>query len=67
MMTAGEIFADEEEENVNVHAMTRRLLTGVMCAGLLVATMGAATLAQTPVAGHRRARRQPPSRGRTSR
>ena len=36
---------------MNVHAMTRRLLSGAMCAGLLVANMGAAALAQTPVAG----------------
>jgi rhamnose transport system substrate-binding protein len=45
------IFAVEEEEQMNVPVMTRRLLNGVMCAGLLVATMGPATLAQTPVAG----------------
>jgi rhamnose transport system substrate-binding protein len=31
--------------------MTRRLLSGAMCAGLLVANMGVAVLAQTPVAG----------------
>src|SRR5215203_177454 len=31
--------------------MTRRLVSGVMCAGLLVANMGVAVLAQTPVIG----------------
>src|SRR5918997_2638205 len=31
--------------------MMRRLLSGMTCAGLLIVTMGAATLAQTPVAG----------------
>jgi rhamnose transport system substrate-binding protein len=36
---------------VNLPQMTRRLLSGAMCAGLLVATMGAATFAQTPGAG----------------
>src|SRR5215213_4884099 len=34
-----------------MHATTRRLLSGAICAGLLVATMGAATFAQTPVIG----------------
>ncbi len=36
---------------MNLPATRRRLLSGVMGAGLLVATMGPATLAQTPVAG----------------
>ena len=65
MMTAGKSSQTKEEVNVNV--MTRRLLSGVMCAGLLIATMGAATL-ETPVAGSRSRERQPPrSQGRTSR
>ena len=34
MMTAGN-SSDEEEGKMNVHATTRRLLSGVMCAGLL--------------------------------
>jgi rhamnose transport system substrate-binding protein len=42
----GQGFNDEEE----VRVKRRRLLTGVMCAGILVANMGVAALAQTPVA-----------------
>src|SRR5215204_6554174 len=51
MMTAGESSQTKRRTQVNMHAMTRRLLSGAMCAGLLVANMGAAVLAQTPVAG----------------
>jgi rhamnose transport system substrate-binding protein len=36
---------------VKLPVITRRMLSGVMCAGLLAVTMGPATLAQTPVAG----------------
>jgi rhamnose transport system substrate-binding protein len=42
------IFDEEEEDQVNIR--TGRMLSGVLCAGLLVANMGVAALAQTPVA-----------------
>ena len=49
MMTTGGFFAVEEEGPVSMQS--RRLLTGVICAVLLLANMGAAVMAQTPVAG----------------
>ncbi len=49
-MMDGRIFEDEEEDHVTWNLTARRLLTGAMCAGLLAANMGAATLAQTPSA-----------------
>lgn len=48
-MTTGEFFAVEEEGPVSMQS--RRLLTGVICAVLLLGNMGAAVMAQTPVAG----------------
>jgi len=48
MMTTGGFFAVEEEGPVGMRS--RRLLTGVICAVLLLGNMGAAVMAQTPVA-----------------
>jgi rhamnose transport system substrate-binding protein len=49
MMTTSGIFGEEEEGPVSMRS--RRLLTGVICAVLLLGNMGAAVMAQTPVAG----------------
>ena len=51
MMMTGEFFGEEEEEEGPVNLQSRRLLSGVICAVLLLANMGAAVMAQTPVAG----------------
>lgn len=49
MMTTGGFFGEEEEGPVSIQS--RRLMTGVICAVLLLANMGVAVMAQTPVAG----------------